>query len=363
MLLSEPEIENLVATAVAYNVGSSVADQTHISEMLTTFITRSIPLGLQEPILVDGLGLPRYWATVWSSLSLGTLSYNTRLLKLRHVEDVYLFADELHGVSSLDDALGSLDVDRIAGILESFFISLRNKPTRTGQSTSLDMAMYLYFNRLTKKADAPKLRHASGAEYTENRKSWAEVYLQVAEVEDYLTTSAPTKLSDIKPLKLHNGELQPWELLFLAPKRALAEERDNGIIDITRYCAVGIPEASMLGSVLGEEKANRESLFERYGATEEDRKLTLRSHSLRHLQNTELFRLGVADTIITKRFNRRSVAQSYEYDHRSLAEELDSIELPAGVEASLGSKASTVARLIKSGNPPRYFTCFLVFKP
>lgn len=73
MLLFEPEIENLVATAIAYNVGSSVADQTHVSEMLTTFITRSIPLGLQEPILVDGLSLPRYWATVWSSLSLGTL--------------------------------------------------------------------------------------------------------------------------------------------------------------------------------------------------------------------------------------------------------------------------------------------------
>ncbi|NCA71721.1 MAG: hypothetical protein EOM91_16900 [Sphingobacteriia bacterium] len=41
----------------------------------------------------------------------------------------------------------------------------------------------------------------------------------------------------------------------------------------------------------------------------EDRRLTLQSHALRHLQNTELFRLGVADTIITKRFNRRSVAQ------------------------------------------------------
>ncbi len=72
------------------------------------------------------------------------------------------------------------------------------------------------------------------------------------------------------------------------------------------------------------------SLFEKYGETDEDRALKIESHMLRHLQNTELFRLGVADTIISKRFNRRSVAQSYEYDHRSLAEELDQIRNSAG---------------------------------
>jgi len=218
-----------------------------------------------------------------------------------------------------------------------------------GQSSGLDMAMYVYFHRLTKKVGAPKLRHASGTEYCEKRKSWGEVYLQIGELEDYLSASIPTKISDTKPIKLHNGELQTWELLFLSPKRALAEGRNDGIADITRCCSVGMPETAMLGVALGEEKDKCESLFARYGATSEDRKLVLRSHALRHLQNTELFRLGVADTIITKRFNRRSVAQSYEYDHRSLAEELDSIELPPEVEASLGSKASTVARLIKSG--------------
>ncbi|WP_226383234.1 hypothetical protein [Burkholderia mayonis] len=91
------------------------------------------------------------------------------------------------------------------------------------------------------------------------------------------------------------------------------------------------------------------SLFEKYGETEEDRALKIESHMLRHLQNTELFRLGVADTIISKRFNRRSVAQSYEYDHRSLAEELDQIEIPPDIEIMLGEKASTVAKLIKGG--------------
>ena len=74
----------------------------------------------------------------------------------------------------------------------------------------------------------------------------------------------------------------------------------------------------------------RAKLFAKYGETDEDRAMKIESHMLRHLQNTELFRLGVADTIISKRFNRRSVAQSYEYDHRSLAEDLDQIETPAG---------------------------------
>lgn len=214
--------------------------------------------------------------------------------------------------------------------------------------SALDMAMYVYFHRLLSKAGAPMLRHASGAEYREKRKNWREVCLNVGELEGYLIKSVPTKLSDLKPIRLQQGELQAWELLFLSPKRTLAEERDEGITDLTRYASVGIPDSRMLSLVLGEEK-NRESLFSRYGATEEDRQLFLISHSLRHLQNTELFRLGVADTIITKRFNRRSVAQSYQYDHRSLAEELESVELPAEVEAMLGSKASTVARLIKTG--------------
>jgi hypothetical protein len=217
----------------------------------------------------------------------------------------------------------------------------------------LDMAMYQYFNRMvnskSQHAHLLKLRDIYGSEYTSDRKAWHEVFLRVGELEDYITISTPTKVSDIKPLKLGTGNLQPWELLFLTPKRALAEERNDGITDISRYFSVGIPDPGFIGLILGEDKEKRESIFMRYGSTDEDRQLTLKSHALRHLQNTELFRLGVADTIITKRFNRRSVAQSYEYDHRSLAEEMDSVELPIEVEALLGEKASTVARMIQAG--------------
>ncbi|WP_039756909.1 hypothetical protein, partial [Chromobacterium haemolyticum] len=158
----------------------------------------------------------------------------------------------------------------------------------------------------------------------------------------------PTKVSDLASFSVASGWLPPWEILLLHPKRSLVEERNGGICDVTRYMAVNVPDATFIGNSLGQ-RPTSETLFSRYGETEEDRGLTLNSHSLRHLQNTELFRLGIADTIITKRFNRRSVAQSYEYDHRSLAEELDTMELPMEVEFALGEKATTVAKMIASG--------------
>jgi hypothetical protein len=69
-------------------------------------------------------------------------------------------------------------------------------------------------------------------------------------------------------------------------------------------------------------------------------------HSLRHLQNTELFKHGLADTIITKRFNRRSVVQSYAYDHRTLGEHLDAASIPPAAPASLNPQARKAYELI-----------------
>jgi hypothetical protein len=136
--------------------------------------------------------------------------------------------------------------------------------------------------------------------------------------------------------------------LFLHPKRSLAEERNDGLCDVTRYISVNRPDPTFVSLALGSAR-ELPSIFERYGQTDEDRALTIETHSLRHLQNTELFRLGVADTIISKRFNRRSVAQSYEYDHRSLAEELDQIDMADDLEIMLGEKATTVAKMIAAG--------------
>jgi hypothetical protein len=204
----------------------------------------------------------------------------------------------------------------------------------------LNRAVYMYLNRL----HGVPFRDNGGSLWR-GPKSWNSIYLRVGEVEDFIAAELDSKLSDTIPIPLSVGHLSAWELMFLMPKRALPDGRDEGICDITRYFAVGRMDASMMVAWL----SSSANVFSTYACTDEDRRLALNSHSLRHLQNTELFRLGVADTIITKRFNRRSVAQTYDYDHRSLAEELNQVELSPEIELRLGEKASTVARMMKAG--------------
>jgi hypothetical protein len=255
-----------------------------------------------------------------------------------------------------------LDIDRqpfidryrqnfVFGVLEELravqFDSYRN------QGGKLDQTFYMFGNRLQKQIDSGeyelRFRSANGAAIgAGSRMNWRETYLRVGELEDFIKIATPSKKPDLASLPLATGAVQPWEFLFLHPKRSLSEERNDGLCDVTRYISVNRPDPTFVALSLGAAK-QQSSLFERYGQTNEDRALTLEAHSLRHLQNTELFRLGVADTIISKRFNRRSVAQSYEYDHRSLAEELDQIEMDDDLEIMLGQKATTVAKMITAG--------------
>lgn len=173
-----------------------------------------------------------------------------------------------------------------------------------------------------------------------------QVYFRVAEVESFIRQHLPTKLPDVVPFRLPGGqELYPYEFMFLMPIRALIENRNDGLLDANRYFAWGRVSPADMGLHLGRQEDN---LFARYGETSEDRQHKLETHSLRHLQNAELFRLGVADTIITQRF-RKSVSQSHVYDHRSLAEELDDVALPPVAEATLGPRAQEALALISAG--------------
>lgn len=222
-----------------------------------------------------------------------------------------------------------------------------------GSNGEMSAAARMYFRRMTefsgKDGGAVTLRNADGMAISlQGKQGMGDVFVRIEELENYFRAAASSKLPDTEPFNLTDRSFDSWEFLFLHPKRSLAEERNNGICDVTRYVSVGRPDTSLVSLSLGEQKS-RDTLFKRYGDSDSDRDLVLTSHMLRHLQNTELFRLGVADTIISKRFSRRSVAQSYEYDHRSLAEELDQIEVPDDVEIELGEKATTVAKMIQSG--------------
>lgn len=79
--------------------------------------------------------------------------------------------------------------------------------------------------------------------------------------------------------------------------------------------------------------------------------MRINPNSLRHLMNTEFFRLNIPDTVITQHFGRRTVFQSYEYDHRSVSERLSFVEIPAAAKRVIqaGTSQETVAKMIISG--------------
>ncbi|MBB5051025.1 hypothetical protein HNQ36_000979 [Afipia massiliensis] len=194
-----------------------------------------------------------------------------------------------------------------------------------------------------RKAGQIAIRNSTGDEIVDGRIEWKRAFLRVGEVEACMRATSPTIHPDLQPATLTNGtSIHPHELMFLLPIRNLIEGRNEGLLDPTRYFAFGRIATRDINRALEDSR----SIFRRYGASEQDRQLSLNPHALRHLQTTELFRLGVADTIITKRFNRRSVAQSYEYDHRSLAEDLANIDTPEPAEEALSGNARQVYRLI-----------------
>ncbi|MGX8882985.1 tyrosine-type recombinase/integrase [Methylovorus sp. SPW-M1] len=91
-----------------------------------------IPLQVHGPILVDPMGLPRYWATIWSVFSPVDLANTTREKHMRYIEALYSFADSLKGCGLLDAAIAEVDLSFIGEILEAYFISIQNQPLVNG---------------------------------------------------------------------------------------------------------------------------------------------------------------------------------------------------------------------------------------
>lgn len=96
--------------------------------MITQLTGLLIPSTLHGPVLLDQHGVPRYWATIWSTAMAGHLAESTHLKKLRYLNHLYKHADDIQGSGALDLALGTLNDRALAEILESWFISIRNQP-------------------------------------------------------------------------------------------------------------------------------------------------------------------------------------------------------------------------------------------
>jgi hypothetical protein len=168
-------------------------------------------------------------------------------------------------------------------------------------------------------------------------------WMLVADAEAFARAHLPTKLPDWSAAPTSAGGLvQPEDFLFLYPARARAEELHGAVVDVERYFGVARTRTQDVVLQLGGR------LFQRYSSPDDGPFEGLDPHSLRHLQNTELFRQGLSDAIVTKRFNRSSPAQSHVYDHRSLSEHLQAMDLPIAA-SEMGPKAQQAYALIAKG--------------
>lgn len=155
--------------------------------------------------------------------------------------------------------------------------------------------------------------------------------------------------SDLRRFKTSEGRtLDTSDMLFLVlyrhkgPLPGLIASDDG----------VALPHEGSVRQALGMKTGTRPvSLYMKYSREPDACEMAVNSHSLRHLMNTELFRRGVPDTIITAHFGRESVAQSYEYDHRSLGELLKFVSLPEDAKRVVrpDSPQELIARMVVSG--------------
>jgi len=138
------------------------------------------------------------------------------------------------------------------------------------------------------------------------------------------------------------------ELLFLVIKGASGELPSaippEAVIET-------IAESSFYAFLGGAIKPGALNIFTKYGKAANCEGMKINSHSLRHLMNTEFFRLKIPDTVITQHFGRSTVTQSHEYDHRSIGERLSFVQLPASANGIVktGTVQETVAKMVVSG--------------
>lgn len=79
-------------------------------------------------VLVDQLGLPRFWAAAWTLLVGGSLAPSTLKQRQLNIEAFYRHTEDGHAIGLLDDALESQNLETLEQLLEAYFVALRNIP-------------------------------------------------------------------------------------------------------------------------------------------------------------------------------------------------------------------------------------------
>jgi integrase len=92
----------------------------------------ALPPWLHGPVLLDGSGRLRYWATVDAFLSHADQAPSSAAARLAAIERLYVYAEGLWPHDSLDAVLCRRDLRRVHDLLHGFFSMLRNSGVRTG---------------------------------------------------------------------------------------------------------------------------------------------------------------------------------------------------------------------------------------
>ncbi len=188
--------------------------------------------------------------------------------------------------------------------------------------------------------------YSKGGRKLRGRLSWKSIYFKVSQIETFLNEFRPNKIPDMVPVKLQNGQFHfPHQNLFLAPTHALSEGRHGSVTSLNLYYSISKASTQDVMRML-DGKA-KDSIFARYRPQIADQ-LFLRTHSFRHLQSTELLRLNVADTVISKRF-RKDIRHAAAYDHRSLLEDLKNIAIDDEFLSPLSERGQTIYKFAKTG--------------
>jgi integrase len=121
-------------------------------------LQRLAPPSLCGPTLVDDLGLPRFWATVWASFLPTDLAFSTVCKKLSHLDSFYRHSDALLGTGGLDNALADLDVEALSNALEGYFFSIRNSSSITPASEERWQAAIQFVTEISQRVSRDYLR-------------------------------------------------------------------------------------------------------------------------------------------------------------------------------------------------------------
>lgn len=105
----------------------------------------AVPRVLTGTVLIDELGLPRYWATVWSVLDGAALHDSTLSSHLSVIESLYDSVKQQMNTDCLDRLITDLRFDDLEKCLEGFFVSLRNRSAQNESDHSANWRTAIAF--------------------------------------------------------------------------------------------------------------------------------------------------------------------------------------------------------------------------